>query len=159
MRSRGIFLILFCAALTVGVAYFLLSDDEDKTPRETVARSGSDVTPFDLDDMTKVFKPTSTGGVQTVVADDPSDEREVEFIQEHLRQEVKAFQDRDFARAHGDDMPGLEDLPGPLGALNVAYRDLTVGGQITYTTSNPELIASLQAWFEAQSDEQGAGPK
>ena len=151
------FLIGICAALTVAVAYFALSDEKE-TRQETVARFGSEIMPFDLDETTHVFKPTSSGGVQTVLADDPTDEREVDLIREHLREEVRAFQQGDFsdpAFIHGDDMPGLDKISKHLGALEVSYGEVEGGAQIVYETPHAELIAALHVWFEAQVTDHG----
>lgn len=156
MRPKSLALILAPALLTAGLAYFyFFGGDEER--RETVARSGSEVMPFDLEETTRVFKPTSTGGVQTVIANDLTDERKIELVQQLLRGEVRAFQRGDLsdpAFILEDDMPGLEELPDGLDALDVSYRDLKAGGQISYRTPAPELIAVLHAWFEAQTNDQ-----
>lgn len=39
--------------------------------------------------------------------------------------------------------------------ITVAYRDDPAGGQITYTTGDPALVAALHAWFDAQVADHG----
>lgn len=155
--SRGIFVIALCALLT-GVFAYLYFFGGEETRQESVARFGSEIMPFDLDATTHVFEPTANGGVQTVVADDPSDAREVELIRRHLREEAAAFRRGDFsdpAFIHGDDMPGIDKLSKHLGALEVRYREIEGGAQIIYETPHPELVAALHVWFEAQLTDHG----
>ena len=162
--SRGLFVIILCAVLTAGVAYFVFVR-EDGGREDTVARLSQDIMPFDLDTTTHVFDPTSDGGVQTVVANDLSDEAEVELIRRHLKEEAEAFRRGDFsdpAFIHGDDMPGIDELSKHLGALDVRYREVEGGAEIVYSTPHPELVAALHVWFEAQLTDHGddaeAGP-
>ena len=160
-ESRGIFVIALCALFTAGLGYFYFFGGE-ASREETVARFGSEIMPFDLDDTTHIFEPTSSGGVQTVVADDASDEEEVDLIRQHLEEEAQAFRDGDFsdpAFIHGDDMPGMKQLSNHLGALDVRYKEIDGGAQIVYETPHPELVEALHVWFEAQLTDHGEHAK
>lgn len=155
--SRGLFVIGLCAVLTIGAAYFYFFGGEEER-QETVARLGSEIMPFDLDATTHVFDPTPDGGIQTVIADDPDDEQQVEQIRRHLAEEAEVFRRGDFsdpAFIHGDDMAGIDELSKHLGALTIRYRDVDGGAQIVYKTPHPELIAALHVWFEAQLTDHG----
>ena len=157
VESRGIFVVGLCAVLTAGFTYFYFFGGQEQR-QETVAELSSEIMPFDLDDTTHVFRPTSTGGVQTVAANDPSDAQEVDLIRQHLAEETEAFQRGDFsdpAFIHGDDMPGIQKLSEHLGELEVTYSEVEGGAQIVYETVDPELVTALHVWFEAQLTDHG----
>jgi hypothetical protein len=141
------------------VLLVLLSGCGDGRDRQAdVAERGASVMPFDLDRTTHRFIKTESGGVQTVVADDPTDTGQIDLVRQHLRQERDRFSRGDFtdpARIHGDDMPGLAALRAGAGRVTVAYEDAPAGGQITYTTGDPALVTALHAWFEAQVSDHG----
>ena len=68
----------FVAPFLMAIAVVALSgcgsDDQSLANRQqAVAEAGADVMPFTLDATTHVFVDTSTGGIQDVAADDPSD--------------------------------------------------------------------------------------
>jgi hypothetical protein len=123
-----------------------------------VADRGRTVMPFDLDRTTHRFAKSDTGGVQTVVADDPADDEQIALVRQHLRSEADRFRGGDFSdptRIHGDDMPGLQALRSSAGRIAIGYEDTVDGGRITYTTQEPALVAALHAWFDAQVDDHG----
>ncbi|MBA2386149.1 MAG: aspartate carbamoyltransferase [Acidimicrobiia bacterium] len=141
-------------AVLIGVT---LSDDGSSRQR-TVAERGADVMPFDLEATTHVFVPTETGGIQTVVADDPTDSEQVALIRFHLRDEVERFRVGDFgdpATIHGQEMPGLAVLQANFDALETDYRDKPDGAEITYHSSDPAVVAALHDWFDAQLSDHG----
>lgn len=122
-----------------------------------VAARGEQVMPFDLERTTHSFTKTSTGGTQRVVSDD-GDEGQIGLIRAHLITEAEAFGRGNFGspeRIHGIDMPGLAVLRQAGSALSVAYIDTPMGGQITYATSRPEVVAALHLWFDAQTSDHG----
>ncbi len=124
-----------------------------------VAERGAAVMPFSLEQTTHHFTKTDTGGVQTVVADNPADTAQIELVQQHLRDEAERFRGGDFtdpARIHGTAMPGLAALRDSAGRVTVDYTATTDGARITYTTSETALITALHAWFDAQVGDHGA---
>jgi hypothetical protein len=115
--------------------------------------------PFDLEATTHTFRATARGGVQTVTVDDPADATNRARAREHLRAEADRFARGDFtdpAAIHGHDMPGLATIERGASEVRVAYADIPDGGRITYTTSDPALVAALHAWFDAQVADHGA---
>jgi hypothetical protein len=115
--------------------------------------------PFDLERTTHQFTKTGTGGVQTVVADDPQDTTQVTLIQQHLTAEVERFRRGDFAdpaAIHGNQMPGLQALRAHGGRITIDYQTTSDGGRVTYTTSDAELRDALHHWFDAQVSDHGA---
>jgi hypothetical protein len=123
-----------------------------------VAERGASVMPFDLERTTHRFTKTDTGGVQTVVADDPQDTAQITLIREHLTTEVDRFRRGDFtdpARIHGNEMPGLDALRAHGGRIAIDYETTPDGGRVTYTTGDTELRDALHHWFDAQVSDHG----
>ncbi|MEJ3748081.1 aspartate carbamoyltransferase [Actinomycetes bacterium KLBMP 9797] len=136
------------------------SPTSDTASRQAeVAQRGASVMPFDLDRTTHRFTKTGSGGVQTVVADDPRDTTQITLIREHLAAEVDRFRRGDFtdpAAIHGDRMPGLEILRQHGGRITIGQETTADGGRVTYTTAVPDLVDALHAWFDAQVSDHGA---
>jgi len=118
-----------------------------------VAERGREVMPFDLDATTHTFTETDAGGVQTVTADDPGDDRQIELIRSHLRDERARFSRGDFddpAAIHGHDMPGLAELVAGHDRITVTYAEDPAGAVLVYATDDPRLVGAIHAWFERQ---------
>jgi hypothetical protein len=151
----GVAVLTALAAVSViGVSSGWFGDDR----QDVVAERGAQVMPFDLDATTHSFVPTAAGGLQTVVADDPSDPEQIELIQQHLQEEATAFGRGDFgdpAQIHGADMPGLAALQDGADRIDVEYRSRDDGAELTYTTDDPLLVAALHDWFAAQTSDHG----
>ena len=157
---------LVAAAATAALTFACTGDTAEPagpapgaSRQDEVAERGRSVMPFDLDRTTHRFAKTDSGGVQTVVADDPADTTQVELVREHLRREAERFRGGDFtdpARIHGDDMPGLAALRDSAGRIRVDYADTADGARITYTSGEPTLVTALHAWFDAQVGDHGA---
>lgn len=150
------------AVALAGTAALPAARDDTDAPAERqaqVAARGRQVMPFDLDRTTHRFTKTATGGVQTVVADDPADTTQIRLIREHLAEEAARFGRGDFgdpAAIHGADMPGLHELARGHRNITTAYAELPDGARITYTTGDSALVAALHAWFDAQVGDHGA---
>ena len=124
-----------------------------------VAERGASVMPFDLERTTHRFTKTETGGVQTVVADDPGDGTQISLIQQHLQHEAVLFRRGDFTdptKIHGTDMPGLTALRNSAGKIAIDYATTADGARITYTSTEADLRTALHAWFDAQVSDHGA---
>lgn len=53
-------------------------------------------------------------------------------------------------------MPGLADLRAAKpGQIAIDYKDVKGGGQLTYKTGDPTLVAALHKWFDAQLADHG----
>jgi hypothetical protein len=94
-----------------------------------------------------------------VVADDPTDRRQIDLIQQHMRDEAAAFGRGEFgdpAQIHGAEMPGLATLRAGFARLNVTFITRADGGELRYRTDDPVVLDALHDWFAAQtSDHQG----
>ena len=131
----------------------------DAQRQAEVSRRGRDVMPFDLAATTHVFTSNPRGGVQQVIAKKASDASQVRLARKHL-QEIRAqFLQGDFSgpsHVHGQDMPGLAELKGARpGEIEIAYRDIDGGAQLTYRTMDARLAAALHRWFDAQLSDHG----
>jgi hypothetical protein len=113
--------------------------------------------PFDLERTTHVFDKLDNGGRQRVVSDD-GDAEQVRLIRQHLAEEAEKFARGDFhdpEMIHGADMAGMHALVTGYERLNIEYTNIEGGGQITYQTSDAELVTALHQWFDQQVSDHG----
>jgi hypothetical protein len=159
-RRRVVPLVAVVAAGVLGagiVVGALVVQGPDR--QQIVAERGAVVMPFDLDATTHRFVPTVDGGVQTVVADNPTDAGQVRLVQSHLQGEAEAFARGDFGdpeRIHGAEMPGLAVLRNSAGSLAVEYRARDDGAELTFASADPVVVAALHDWFAAQTSDHGS---
>ncbi len=124
--------------------------------QQAMAQRAAQVMPFDLNATTHTFTKTSSGGVETVVANDPNDQRNIILIRQHLSKEATKFAQGDYsdpAFIHGADMPGLQQLQAAGNRVHVQYAEIPSGATITYTATDPSLVAAVHSWFDAQSSQ------
>jgi hypothetical protein len=156
-RGRWIAAVAVGGIVGVVVAATLPGSGEPSR-QQTIAERGAAVMPFDLDATTHVFRPTEYGGVQTVVADDPTDGEQIALVRFHLQEEVARFRVGDFGdpeTIHGDEMPGLAVLEANFAALETTYRERADGAEVTYRSSDPAVVTALHDWFDAQLSDHG----
>jgi hypothetical protein len=159
-RPGRVALVLFAAgAVIVGAAAVVVAVSPGSSREQLIAERSAEVMPFDLAATTHTFEPTSDGGLQTVVADDPTDRRQVDLIQQHMRDEAAAFGRGEFsdpAQIHGAEMPGLETLEARSDSLDVTFVVRADGAELRYRTDDVVVLDALHDWFAAQtSDHQG----
>ena len=143
-----------CAAAVIALA---ACGSSGESRQEKVAKRGARVMPFDLERTTHVFRPTATGGIQTVISDD-RDVTQVRLIRRHLRKEAASFARGVFADPrdiHGSHMPGLATLEARAAALDVRYKEVALGARIRFTAEDRELVDAIHRWFEAQAADHG----
>jgi hypothetical protein len=125
-----------------------------------VSQRGKDVMPFSLSatTTTHIFTKNAEGGVQRVVAKNSSN-AQVKLIRQHLQEIRQQFLKGDFsgpAHIHGQDMPGLVELTeAKPGQVDIDYKDVKGGAQLTYKTKDASLVAALHKWFDAQLSDHG----
>ena len=133
-----------------------------QTPQERVHQMSHSVMPFDMSKTLHIFRMTESGGIQRVVARNPSDTDQVVLIRQHLKHEAERFQRGDYsdpATLHGSDMPGLKDLQAGASRIDVSYAELPAGAAITFHTTELHLLTAIHRWFGAQLSEHGADAK
>ena len=104
------------------------------------------------------FVPNQRGGVQTVMVPN-RDPKQISLVRSHLRKEATAFASGDFsdpASIHGRAMPGLGLMQAGSAKIHMVYSDMPNGARITYSTTDPELIAAIHRWFKAQVGDHGS---
>jgi hypothetical protein len=129
-----------------------------QTRQGEVATRGAKVMPFDLEQSTHVFQKLDDGGLQKVVAKDPSNKKQIALIQSHLKEEAEKFRKGDFSDPtiiHGEEMPGLAQLRAGAAKIDIRYTALPDGAQIRYTAKDPKLVTALHQWFSAQLSDHG----
>lgn len=119
---------------------------------------GSVVMPFNLSTTTHVFNDTRVGGVQRITVDKDGDEEDIPKIRSHLQEIAGEFDKGNFsdpAMLHGDSMSGLTTLQNRHETLNVTYREIEGGAQITYVSQDEVVVDALHDWFDAQLRDHG----
>jgi len=157
MRFRKT-IVIATVGLIVALAGCGSADTELTERQEAVADIGAQVMPFDLESTTHVFSDTATGGIQDVVADDPTDDANISLIREHLQDEAAKFQAGDFSdpeAIHGPDMPGLATLKDRYDEIAVDLSSSESGATITYDVGDPVLVEAIHDWFQAQTSDHG----
>lgn len=127
--------------------------------QDMVHDMGSQVMPFNLGATTHIFEMTEDGGIQEVIADDPSDAEQITLIRQHLQQEVMRFSAGDFSdptSIHGTDMPGIRELAAGVEHVTITYSELPNGAQITFTAQDCSLVTAIHRWFGAQLSDHGS---
>lgn len=148
----AVFLVAF-AGCQAGAA-----TDATAERQALVATRGVEVMPFDLERTTHIFEKREDGGIQQVIADEVGDDEQVALIRAHLVEEAERFEEGDFhdpSLIHGEDMAGLDELMMGAARIEIVYSELPDGGQISYVSDDPELVAAIHAWFDAQVADHG----
>lgn len=151
-------------ACFVSVAVVLAAGCSDGSTSTTsrqdeIEARGTEVMPFDQRRTTHVFRNTDDGGTQQVVAKSAIDSEQVSLVRQHLRKEAARFKAGNFSdpmAIHGMKMPGLDVLRDGAGRVRVTYTTVPHGAQITYTSTEPELVDALHQWFDAQLMDHGS---
>lgn len=152
--AGGAVIVAAVIAAAVGFGPFARRDGSAVTSDQAMANRAAQVMPFDLEATTHTFTKDAAGGIETVVAKDPSDTRNIDLVRSHLALEADAFRKGNFsdpARIHGMDMPGVKDLEVGASRVDVVYETLPGGGRITYSSTDPVLVSALHAWFDRQT--------
>ncbi|MFT6913760.1 MAG: hypothetical protein ACJAWL_000046 [Motiliproteus sp.] len=129
-----------------------------QTTQEHVHQMAHSVMPFEMSKTVHIFEMTESGGVQKVIAKDAGGTDQIALIQQHLEHEAEKFQRGDYsdpATLHGAKMAGLKDLGIGASGIKVMYRDLPLGAEIRFETSDLHLLTAIHRWFGAQLSEHG----
>lgn len=131
----------------------------DAQRQAEVAVRGKDVMPFNLAATTHVFIKNETGGVQQVLAKAAADATQVTLIRQHLQEIQAQFLRGDFSgpgHIHGQTMPGLAELKAARpGQMEISYRELRDGAELSYRSADSKLVQALHRWFDAQLADHG----
>ncbi|MPW15509.1 aspartate carbamoyltransferase [Paraburkholderia sp. CNPSo 3157] len=124
-----------------------------------IAERSTDVMPFSLNATTHFFTKTRDGGVQSILVKDVSDARQIALVRGHLRTIQQQFRNGDFSgptHIHGQAMPGLVELKAAKpGQIEIEYKDVHAGAELTYRSADKKLVNALHEWFDAQLSDHG----
>ncbi|MGZ5052535.1 MAG: aspartate carbamoyltransferase [Methylobacter sp.] len=116
--------------------------------------------PYSVDRALEGFTRTANGGIMQIVAKSSDDARQIKAMQQYLRQTAEEYGKGDFSsteRFHGTDMPGLVQMKAAkAGEIKYQYKPLSNGGQIVFSTEDPQLLNALHAWIDAQIKDHGS---
>ena len=148
--------VISIVGVIAGVVYLVASHDDGDTQPTAMAERAQRVMPFDLSRTIHTFTKTSDGGIQKVVVKDSGDTRDRDLIRAHLRSEARSFRSGNYsdpAKIHGMDMPGVDVLEEGASRVKVVLAEVPGGAQITYTSTEPTLVASIHDWFDRQASD------
>jgi acylphosphatase len=116
--------------------------------------------PYAVDRALEGFVKTANGGIMQIVAKSADDTQQIKQMQQYLRQTADEYKKGDFSsteRFHGTDMPGLAQMKAAKAdAIRYEYKALNNGGQIVFSSEDPQLLNALHAWIDAQIKEHGS---
>ena len=154
--------LLFLIVFVIGVAGIFLYENRQSALSERQAmihQKQTTTIPFSLSQTTHIFKKTSDGGIQQVIAKDPKDTQQISLIRMHLQMEAGLFQKGNFldpSGLHGEEMPSLKELSQEAENIVVSYSDLPNGAQISLRTKETSLVSAIHKWFDAQVSDHGS---
>ncbi len=160
VKFKGPVLVAGIAVLSFIVALGALYAVGSRSKRNRAGNaesSNSETRPFDTRKAKQIFQLLLNGGLQTVVIIDTADQEQIVLIQARLKDQAEKFQKGDFSDSvmiHGNDMPGLAEMQLGVKQITIRYDPLSDGGQISYSTANPELVKSIHRWLMAQLSDQ-----
>jgi len=150
------------ALLTLTLSFFLCTaqaEESDAGKHAAKNTSAHQLLPYSVDQALEGFAKTANGGIMQIVAKPDSDSKQIKLMQQYLRQTAVEYAKGDFSsteRFHGTDMPGLAQMKAAkVNDISYEYKALQNGGQIVFSTEDPQLLNVLHAWIEAQIKEHG----
>jgi hypothetical protein len=98
------------------------------------------------------FEATSDGG-RIELQRDTADSLGIAQIRAHLKLIQHAFQAGDFstpAFVHMRDMPGTQVMKAKRDVIEYGYADLPRGGEVSIRTKDPDALAAIKQFMDAQ---------
>jgi hypothetical protein len=108
---------------------------------------------FGHDRTTHHFLITETGGAIQVAANDAADSESRDQIRRHLAEIAGKFAAGDFAAPkaiHDRVLPGVPEMIERKDAINWRYEEMERGGQVVITTADPQALAAVHEFLQAQ---------
>lgn len=155
-RKRTISLILFILVILT------LTIIGTPSKEELVRVRGERVMQFDLKSSQHFFLEDENEFKIIVISKDINKSENIRNIKYHLRELFDALKRGDFSmpkEIHGENMPGIEKLSRNYKDLNIEFRELPYGAEITLKSNNKEVTRSLKIWFNAQLRDHGSDAK
>ncbi|MGZ4979387.1 MAG: aspartate carbamoyltransferase [Methylobacter sp.] len=154
---KKIALLACLIALPFTTAQAQEPDTEQHAANKSDARQ---LLPYAADRALEGFTRTANGGIMQIVAKSADDAQQIKLMQQYLRQTAEEYGKTDFSSTeifHGTDMPGLAQMKAAkAGEIKYQYKALNNGGQIVFSTEDPQLLNGLHAWIDAQIKDHGS---
>jgi len=112
-----------------------------------LAAIGAPATPFTDRNSTQVFQKNQAGGLQQVVAKDPSDKQLVGAIRSYMEAEAQRFGDGDYS-GHFKGVTHLKAVKP--GAIHITYRNVMGGAAIDYVGADAAAVDAIHKWLDAE---------
>lgn len=145
--------------LAAGCLAVFAQEPKSESREALVEQRGRKIMPFDLEQTLHIFSKTDQGGLQQVITKNADNKQQIALIRAHLSKIAKQFNQGNFsapAAIHGNNMPGLAVLKkAKPGELHVDYHELEKGAEISYSSSDAEIISAIRQWFDAQLSDHG----
>ena len=139
--------------LLSGCSFVTQAEPANAQRLDEVTDRGAHVMPFGLDKTMHYFAKTPIGGVQQVVTKSASDDEQIALIRKHLANLAERFTAGDFTgpqSIHGKDMPGTQAMAANAQRVKFEYQDLPTGGEIKFVSAEPDMIAAIHQFMDAQ---------
>ncbi|TAK62478.1 MAG: aspartate carbamoyltransferase [Methylobacter sp.] len=144
------------------VLFFAAAEAQESDAGKHAAKNtdAHQLLPYAVDRALEGFVKTANGGIMQIIAKSDNDSQQIKRMQQYLRQTAEEYGKGDFSsteRFHGANMPGLAQMKAAkAGEIKYQYKALNNGGQIVFSTEDPQLLNALHAWIDAQIKEHGS---
>lgn len=125
-----------------------------------VDRRGDDVMGFSHEKTAHHFEIEPEGGTVHVVVRNPEETESLGQIRSHLAEVARQFAAGDFSMPkaiHDRVLPGVPEMIERKDAITYRYEDVENGGRVVIRTADPEALAAIHAFLQAQIGDHRTG--
>jgi hypothetical protein len=125
-----------------------------------VDRRGDEVMGFSHHKTGHQFLIEPEGGTVHVTVQNPGDTESLGQIRTHLADVARQLAAGDFSmpkEIHGRVLPGVPEMIERKDAITYRYEDVENGGRVVIRTSDPEALAAIHAFLQAQIGDHRTG--
>jgi hypothetical protein len=118
-----------------------------------VDQRGDEVMGFSHQRTTHRFLIEPQGGIIQVVVQEAADAESLRQIRSHLAEVARQFETGDFSMPkaiHDRVLPGVPEMIQRKEAIDYQYEDVENGGRVVIRTADPEAVAAVHAFLQAQ---------
>ena len=118
-----------------------------------VDQRGDEVMGFSHQKTTHRFLVEPQGGIIQVVVQESADAESLRQIRGHLAEVARDFAAGDFSmpkQIHDRVLPGVPEMIQRKEAIDYRYEDMENGGRVVIRTADPEAVAAIHAFLQAQ---------
>lgn len=125
-----------------------------------VDRRGDEVMGFSHHKTTHQFLIEPEGGTVHVGVQNPGDAESLGQIRTHLAEVARQLAAGDFSmpkEIHGRVLPGVPEMIERKDAITYRYEDVENGGRVVIRTADPEALAAIHTFLQAQIGDHRTG--